>query len=83
MMHTREQLFKRLEVAKAIRTFISHHPGGIKEMRLQLEMVEADLATTQKAVADGAEKLKLAEGEKGAIRAEADLLKRENEALEG
>ena len=83
MMHTREQLFKRLEVAEAMCAFISHHPGGIEEMRSWLEMVEADLATSQKAVADGAEKLKLAEEEKRVIQAEADLLRGENEALEG
>ncbi|KAL6342295.1 hypothetical protein AAG906_007509 [Vitis piasezkii] len=46
------------------------------------ERVEADLATAQKAVADEAEILKLAEGEKRAIRAEADQLKGENEVLE-
>ena len=55
-----------------MRAFISHHPGGIEEMHSRLERVEADLATTQKAVADEAEMLKLAEGEKGAIQAEAD-----------
>ena len=52
-------------------------------MRSRLERVEADLATAQKAVADGAEMIKLAEEEKGAIRVEADQLKGENEALEG
>ncbi|RVW19489.1 hypothetical protein CK203_116505 [Vitis vinifera] len=72
---TREQLFKWLEVAEAMRAFISYHPGGIEEMRSRLERVEADLATAQKAVADGAEMIKLAEEEKGAIRVEADQLK--------
>ena len=71
-MRTREQLFKRLEVAEAMHAFISHHPGGIEEMRSRLKRVEADLATAQKAVADEAEMLKLAEGEKRVIRAEAD-----------
>ena len=83
MMRTCEQLFKWLEVAEAMRAFISHHPGGIEEMRSLLERVEADLATAQKAVADGAEMIKLAEEEKGAIRVEADQLKEEKEALEG
>ena len=55
-----------------MRAFISYHPGGIEEMSSKLERVEADLATAQKAVADGIEMLRLAEGEKGAIRAEAD-----------
>ena len=49
----------------------------------RLERVEADLATAQKAVADRAEKLKLAKGEKGVIQAKADLLKGEKEAFEG
>ena len=77
MMHTREHLFKRLEVAEAMHAFISHHPGGIEEMHLRLKKVEAELATAQKAVADGTEKLSQAEEEKGAIRAEVDLLKGE------
>ena len=83
MMHTREQLFKQLEVAEVMHAFIFHHPSGIKEMCSWLEMVEADLATAQKAVADGAEKLKMAEEEKRVIQAEADQLKGEKEALEG
>ncbi|RVW73839.1 hypothetical protein CK203_056642 [Vitis vinifera] len=58
--------FKQLEVVEAMRAFISHHSGGIKEMRSKLEMVEVDLA----------------EEEKGAIWAEADQLKEEREALE-
>ena len=49
--------------------FISHHPGGIEEIRSRLERVEVDLATAQKAVADGAKKLKMVEEEKGVIRA--------------
>ena len=46
MMHTCEQLFKRLEVAEAMRAFISHHPGGVEEMRSRLEKAEAELAAT-------------------------------------
>lgn len=55
-----------------MRAFISHHPGGIEEMCWKLGQVETNLTAAQKAVADGAEMLKLAEGEKGAIQAEAD-----------
>ena len=72
MMHTREQLFKLLEVAKAMRAFISHHLGGIEELRSRLEKVEAELVAAQKVVADEAEQLSQAEEEKGAVRAEAD-----------
>ena len=67
IMHTHEQLCKQLEVTEAMRAFISHHPYVIEEMRSRLERVEADLATAQKAVADRAEKLKLAKGEKRVI----------------
>ena len=83
MMHTREQLFKRLEVAEAMRAFISHHPGGIEELRSRLEKMEAKLVVAQKAVVDGAEKLSRAEEEMGVVRAEVDMLKEEKEALEG
>ena len=83
MMHTREQLFKRLEVAKAMLAFISHHSGGIEELPSRLEKVEAELAAAQKAVADGAEQLSQVEEEKGVVRVEADTLKKEKEALEG
>lgn len=58
-----------------MRTFIFHYPCGLDELYLKLERVEANLATTQKAVADGSEMLKLAKGKKGAIWAEADLVK--------
>ena len=83
MMRTREQLFKRLKVAEAMRAFISQHLGGVEELRAQLEEVEAKLATAQKAVADGSKQLCRVEGEKEAIRAEAHILKKEKEALEG
>ena len=83
MMRTREQLFKRLEVAEAMRAFISQHRGGIEEPRTRLEKVEAELAAARKAVADGTEQLSRAEEEKVAIRAEADMLRKEKEVLEG
>ena len=70
-------------MAEAIRAFISHHPGGIEELCSRLEKVEAELAAARKAVANGAEQLSPAEEEKGVVRAEADTLKKEKEALEG
>ena len=45
--------------------------------------MEAELAAARKAVADGTEQLSRAEEEKGAIRAEADMLRKEKEVLEG
>ena len=83
MMHTREQLFKRLEVEETMLAFISHHPGGIEELPSRLEKVDAELVAAQKAVADGAEQLSRVEEEKGVVRVEADTLKKEKEALEG
>ena len=67
MMRQCAQLFKWLEVPEAMRAFISHHPGGIEEMRSKLERIEVDLAIAQKAVSDGTKMLKLAEGEKETI----------------
>ena len=62
--------------------FISHHPGDIEELHGKLEWVETNLAVAQKAVANGAETLKLVEGEKGTIWAEVDWLKEKGEAME-
>ena len=45
--------------------------------------MEAELATARKEVVDGSEQLCRVEAEKEAIRAEADILKKEKEALEG
>ncbi|RVW35598.1 hypothetical protein CK203_112560 [Vitis vinifera] len=83
MMHICEQLFKRLEVVEAMRAFISHHLGGVEEMRSRLEKVEAELATAQKAVADGAEKLSQAEeGEGDWVEQENSQLKKEVDELQ-
>lgn len=67
MMQQRAQLFKRLEVAEAMRVFISHHPGNIEELYAKLEREETNLAATQKVVADGIETLKLVKEEKRVI----------------
>ena len=82
-MRSCEQLFDQLKVAEAMRAYISQHPGGVDELRTQLEKVEAQLASARKAVSDGAERLCQVEGEREAIRAEADSLRKEKEALEG
>ena len=76
MMLSREQLFERLKVAEAMRAFISQHPGGIDELRAQLEKVEAELASARKAASDGAQRLCQVEGEREAIRAKADSLRK-------
>lgn len=64
--------FERLDVAEAMRTFISHGMSDSEELRTKLERVENDLAVAQKATVKGAEALKLVEGEKEVICAEAD-----------
>ena len=83
MMRSREQLFERLKVEEAMRAYISQHPGGVDELRAQLEKIDAKLASARKAVSDGAEQLCQVEGERETIQAEADSLKKEKEALEG
>lgn len=75
MVHQHALLFKRLEVTEAMRTFISHRMSGGEELHTRLERTENDLATTQKTAAERVEALKLVEGEKEAIRVEADKLK--------
>lgn len=82
MMRQRAMLFEQLEVAEAMRAFISHRLDSTEELRVKLEQVEADLAAAQKAVADGAETLKLVERENGAIHAKADRLKEKEETME-
>ena len=76
MMRLREQLFERLRVAEAMRAFISQHPGGIDKLRIQLEKIEAELASARKAASDGAERLCQVEEEREAIWAEADSLRK-------
>ena len=47
-----------------------------------MERVESDLTAVQKVVVEGAKALKLADGEKEAIRAEADKLRNEGRTIE-
>ena len=77
MVCQRALLFERLEVVEAMRNFISHHMSGSEELCVKLERVESDLVAAQKAAAEEAKALKLAEGEKEAIRAETDKLRKE------
>lgn len=53
-----------------------------EELCAKLEQVESELAAAQKAVADGAEALRMAEEEKEAARAKAEQLRRESEEAE-
>lgn len=55
-----------------MRAFISHRLSGSKELHMKLKQVDADLAAVQKAVADGAETLKLVKGEKGTMLRRTD-----------
>ena len=56
--------------------------SGCEELRTKLERVESDLTAVQKVVVEGAKALKLADGEKEAIRAEADKLRNEGRTIE-
>ncbi|KAJ9678103.1 hypothetical protein PVL29_022866 [Vitis rotundifolia] len=44
LMRQRALLFERLEVAKAMRAFITQRAGGSEELRAKLKRVENDLA---------------------------------------
>ena len=83
MMRLHEQLFERLKVEEAMHAFISQPPGGVDKLRAQLEKIEAELASAQEAVSDGAERLCRVEGEREAIRAEADSLRKKKKSLGG
>ena len=65
-----------------MRTFISHRMSGCEELHTKLERVESDLTVVQKVAVEGAEALKLADGEKEAIRAEADKLRNKGRTTE-
>ena len=65
-----------------MRTFISYRMSGCEELRTKLEQVESDLTVVQKVAVEGAEALKLADGEKEAIRAEVDKLRNEGRTTE-
>lgn len=82
LIRQRDILFKRLEVAESMRAFISHRMSSIEELYAKLEQVKSDLVAAQKAATDGAEALKMAEGEKEAAQAKAERMKRESEATE-
>ena len=56
--------------------------SGHEELRTKLERVESDLTAVQKVAVEGADALKLADGEKEAIRAEADKLRNEGRTTE-
>ena len=56
--------------------------SGCEELHTKLERVESDLTVIQKVAVEGAEALKLADGEKEAIRAEVDKLRNEGRTTE-
>ena len=82
MVRQRAILFERLEVAEAMRTFISHRMSSSEELCAKLERVESDLAAAQKVATKGAEALKLVEEKKKVIRAEVDMLRKEDKVVE-
>ena len=81
-MHQRDLLFERLEVVETMRAFIFHYMSSGEKLRGKLEPEESDLATTEKAIVEGAEALKLTEGKKKAIRIDANKLRKEGKIAE-
>lgn len=82
MVRQRALLFERLEVTEAMRVFMSYRMSDSEKLRTRLERAENDLIAIQKATAEGVEALKLVEGDREPIRAEADKLKKEGEIAE-
>lgn len=82
MVRQRVLLFLALEVVEAMRTFISHRMSSGEELRAKLERAENDLVATQKVAVEGAETLKLVEGEKEAIFTEGNKLREEGRVVE-
>ncbi|RVW31663.1 hypothetical protein CK203_092744 [Vitis vinifera] len=76
MMRTHAQLFKRLKVAEAMRTFISHHPGGIEEMRSKEKGAIRDETDQLKKEREALEaKYKGAEQENSQLKKDVDELR--------
>lgn len=59
-----------------MRAFISHRMSEGEELHARLERAKNNLIAAQKAAVEGAEALQLAEGEREAIRAKADKLRK-------
>lgn len=57
MVRQHTLLFEQLEVAEAMRAFISHRMSEGKELHARLERAKNDLVAAQKAAAEGAEAL--------------------------
>lgn len=76
MVRQHTLLFEQLEVVEAMRAFISHRMSEGEELHARLERAKNNLVAAQKATAEGAEALQLAEGERKVIRAEADKLRK-------
>ncbi|RVW96087.1 hypothetical protein CK203_027599 [Vitis vinifera] len=55
LVHQRDLLFERLEVVETMRAFIFHYMSSGEKLRGKLEPEESDLATTEKAIVEGAE----------------------------
>lgn len=56
--------------------------SGGEELRARLKRAKNDLVAAQKVVVEGVEALKMAEGERKAIRAEADKLRKKGGVAE-
>ncbi|KAJ9682519.1 hypothetical protein PVL29_018438 [Vitis rotundifolia] len=75
-------LFERLEVAEAIKAFVTQQIGSSEELCTKRERAESDLAAAQKATTNEAEALIKAEKEKKTAKAEACQPRKERKAVE-
>lgn len=82
MVRRHTLLFEQLEIVEAMRAFISHRMSGGEELRTRLERAKNNLVVAQKLAAEGVEALKLAEGERKMIHAEADKLRKNSGVAE-
>lgn len=82
MMRQCTLLFEQLEVAKAMRTFISHRMSDSEELSAKFEHMETDLVVSQKVVVERVEALKLVEEEKASVHVETNKLRNEGRNAE-
>lgn len=82
MMLQRALLFKRVKVTEATRTFFTQQLSSNEELCTQLEWVESDLATTQKAVTNGAKLPNETKKEREVANVDLCQMKEEREATE-
>ena len=75
-------LFKQLEFAEAMRTYIAQHIDDSEDLHFKLKLVESELTAARKAVGEGVKSLRMAEWEGETTNAEARRLREKGEVAE-